>query len=135
MSTTDQGEHTFADDILISGDELRGYTAGEALDRGEPVAVTGDREVTSATEGGPFVGVVMYDVANGEEVVIAGDDCEVRVEASAALDAGDAITPDGVGGFRQATADDDEVGVTNEEISSGEFGEAYLSATTGTKGI
>ena len=133
MSTSNQGEHTFADDILISGEELRGYSAGEDLTRGEPVAITGDYEVTSATDGGPFVGVVMYDVTSGEEVVIAGDDCEVRLEASEAISAGDALVPDGVGSFRQAVSADGETGnaVANEGIGAGEFGEAYLFASSG----
>ena len=132
MATKDQGEHTFAEDLLISGEELRGYTASEALSRGEPVAITGNYEVSPATDGGPFVGIVLYDVESGEEVALAGDDCEVRIEASAALDAGDAITPDGAGAFRQAGAGE-TVGVTNEGIGLNEWGQAYLSATTGTE--
>ncbi len=133
MSTKDQGEHTFADDILISGEEIRGYSAGEDLTRGEPVAVTGDYEVTSATDGGPFIGIVAYSVTQGEEVPILGDDCEVRLEASEAISAGDALVPDGVGSFRQAVSADGETGnaVANEGIGAGEFGEAYLFAVTG----
>ena len=44
MSQT-QGEHTFEVEVLISGETLPGYTAGEALSAGEPVALTGDYEV------------------------------------------------------------------------------------------
>jgi len=132
MST--QGEHTFDQDILIAGEEIRGYTAGEDLEQGEPLAITGDYEVSGADEGGPFVGVALYDVANGEEVAIGGDDCEVRIEFSEALSAGDAITPDDLGTFRQATADDDAVGVVNLGAGVGEIGEAYLTDTTGELG-
>ena len=130
MAEQTQGEHTFSQDLLISGEELRGYTASETLTRGEPVAITGNYEVSPATDGGSFVGIVLYDVAEGEEVAIAGDDCEVRIEASEALGAGDAITPDGTGSFRQA-ADGEKVGVTNEDIGDGDYGQAYLSNTTG----
>lgn len=131
--TQDQGEHQFAQDILISGEELRGYTAAEDLTRGEPVMITGDYEVSSATDGGPFVGIVLYTVAEGEEVAIAGDDCEVRLEVSEAVGAGDALVPDGAGAFRQAVDADGESGnaVTNVDIGAGEFGQAYIFATTG----
>jgi len=132
MST--QGEHTFDQDILIAGEEIRGYTAGEDLEQGEPLAITGDYEVSGAEDGGPFVGVCLYDVADGEEVAIGGDDCEVRIEFSEALSAGDAITPDDVGTFRQAEDGDDAIGVVNLGAGIGEIGEAYLSATTGELG-
>lgn len=130
MATKDQGEHTFNSDLLISGEEIRGYTAGEDLSRGEPVAVTGDYEVTSASAGGAFIGIVLYDVSEGEEVALAGDDCEVRVELSAALTAGDAITPDGTGAFNHA-ADGEDVGILNAGGNDGEWVEAYLYRSAG----
>ncbi len=133
MSTSTQGEHTFDTDILVSGEELRGYTASEDLTRGEPLEITGDYEVGSATDGGPFIGVALYDVTSGEEVAIGGDDCEVRLEVSEVITANDALVPDGVGGFRQAVDADGETGnaIANEGIASGEFGEAYIFAVTG----
>ena len=44
----EQGEHTFEVEVLISGETLPGYAAGEALSAGEPVEITGDYEVSSA---------------------------------------------------------------------------------------
>ncbi len=133
MSTSTQGEHTFDTDILISGEELRGYTASEDLTRGEPVTLTGNFEVGSSTDGGAFLGVALYDVTSGEEIAIGGDDCEVRLEVSEAITANDALVPDGVGGFRQAVDADREAGnaIAQEDITSGEFGEAYIFAVTG----
>jgi len=87
--TKTQGEHTFAEDILISGEEIRGYSAAADLDRAEPVEVVGDYQVDSAPAGGgAFVGIVAYNVADGQEVAILGDDCEVRLEAA------EAVTPE-----------------------------------------
>ena len=103
-----QGEHSFEVEVLVSGETLPGYAAGEALSAGEPVAITGDYEVSSAEDGGPLFGVAAYDVAEGEEVpVIAGDgQNEIRVEVSEAIDAGDELTADGLGTFKQAGAGD-----------------------------
>lgn len=128
------GEHTFEDDILLSGKEMRGYTAAQDLTRGEPVEITGNNEVAPASNGGPFAGVALYSVAAGEEVAIAGDDCEVRLESSEAVNGGAALVPDGAGAFRQADeTNNGETGnaVANEDIGAGEWGEAYLSATNG----
>lgn len=130
--TTTQGEHEFADDILISGEELRGYTADEALTRGEPVEIVDNYAVGPSADA--FVGVVLYSVGEGEEVAIAGDDCEVRLEASGAVDAGDALAVDGDGAFEVATDAEDAVAVANEDIGAGEWGVAYLTATSGNLG-
>jgi len=126
------GEHTFADDILLSGDEIRGYTAGEELTRAEPVEITGDYEVGPATDA--FAGVALYNVASGEEVALAGDDCEVRLEVSEAVEAGDALAVDGDGAFEIALDDADAVAVANEGGGGGDFVEAYLSETSGNLG-
>ena len=133
MST--QGEHTFEVEVLISGETLPGYTAGEALSAGDPVAITGDYEVTSASDGGPAFGVVAYDVADGEEVpVIAGDgQNEVRIEASETVTAGDELTPDAVGTFKQTVeADGDEtLAIANDGASAGEIVEARMVKQSG----
>ena len=42
----EQGEHTFEIEVLVSGETLPGYAAGEALSAGEPVAITGNYEVS-----------------------------------------------------------------------------------------
>ena len=131
--SVEQGEHTFDVDVLISGEELRGYTAGEDLEQGEPVAITGDYEVSGAEDGGPAIGVAVYGVVEGEEVTIAGDDCEVRIETSEAIDAGDALTPDGLGTVKQGDDTEEILAVANTGAGSGELVEAYISAATGVE--
>jgi len=132
------GEHTFEDSVLISGRELRGYTAASALTAGEPVGISGDFEVdSSSADGGDFIGVVLYDVAAGEEVAIAGDDCEVRITASEAVSPGDELLPDGTGKFETvATASGSRGGVALAENSAGGDGdvlEAYIFAVQGAR--
>lgn len=98
MST--QGEHTFAEGVLVSGENIDSYTAGEALTARTGVEMSGDYTVSeSAADSGEFVGVVAYDVANGEEVAVIKRDCEVKVEAAETVTAGDELVPDGSGAF------------------------------------
>lgn len=134
MATETQGEHTFDVEVLISGEEIRGYTAGEDLTAGEPVGISGDHEVSSSSAGeGDFLGVALYDVASGEEVAIGGDDCEVRVEVSEAVSAGDELLPDGVGTFETVATSGGSTGVAivQDGASSGEVAEAYIYAVQG----
>lgn len=134
MATETQGEHSFDVEVLISGEELRGYTAGEALSAGEPVYLSGDYEVSSSSaDGGEFLGVALHDVASGEEVPIGGDDCEVRVEVSEAVSANDEILPDGLGTFETAatSAASGGVAIVQQGASSGEVCEAYIFAVQG----
>jgi hypothetical protein len=129
------GEHTFEDGVLISGRELRGYTAASALTAGEPVGISGDFEVdSSAADGGDFIGVALYDVAAGEEVAVAGDDCEVRVVAAEAISPGDEVIPDGTGKFETVATSTATGGVAIAENSAGGEGEvleAYIFAVQG----
>jgi len=77
MATRSEGEHTFDIEVLVSGEELRGYSAGEDLTTGEPVGLSGDYQVSASAAGeGDFIGVNLYDVASGEAAALAGDDCE-----------------------------------------------------------
>jgi len=134
MSTTTNGEHTFDDELLISGEELRGYTAASDLTRGEPVGLSGDREVdSSAADGGDFIGEVMYTVSSGEEVVIAGDDCEVLAEVSESVSPGDEIVPDGSGSYETVATSAASAGVAivQESGGSGDFVEAYIFTPQG----
>jgi hypothetical protein len=110
-------EHSFADDVLVSGENIDSYTAGADLTKRTPVGLSADYEVTEPSKGSPpFQGVVAYDVSKNEEVAVIKRDCEVRVKVSESVSAGDALTPDGSGGFEVATsADSDiEVAVANE---------------------
>lgn len=134
MATETQGEHTFDIEVLISGEEIRGYTAGEALSAGEPVGVSGDYEVEGSAAGeGDFLGVAAYDVASGEEVPILGDDCEVRIEVSEAVTAGEELLPDGLGTFESVatSAGSNGVAIVQEGAASGEVAEAYIFAVQG----
>lgn len=127
-------EHDFADEVLVSGEEIRAYSAGEDLTQREPVGISGSTEVSSSSAGeGDFVGVVLYDVASGEQTAIAGDDCEVKVEVSEAVSAGDELLPDGSGTFETVATSGGSSGVAiaNEDIASGEIGEAYIFAVQG----
>ena len=132
--SVDQGEHSFEIETLISGEEIRGYTAGEALTAGEPVGISGDYEVSASASGeGDFLGVAAYDVASGEEVPVLGDDCEVRVEVSEAVTAGEELLPDGLGTFESVatSAGSNGVAIVQDGASSGELCEAYIFAVQG----
>jgi len=55
--SVDQGEHSFPIEVLVSGEELRGYSAASDLTAGEPVGISGDNEVdASSAGGGDFIG-------------------------------------------------------------------------------
>jgi hypothetical protein len=136
MATETQGEHTFETDTLISGEELRGYTAGEALTTAEPVGISGDYQVSASAAGeGDFIGVNLYDVASGEEAALAGDDCEVQIEVSEAVTAGDELLPDGAGAFETVATSTGSNGVAlaQEGGSAGDFVEAYIFAVQGAE--
>lgn len=135
MATETQGEHSFEIEVLISGEAISGYTAGEALSAGEPVALTGDYTVTAATDGGPAFGLVAYDVASGEEVSIITCDGnnEANIEVSEAVNAGEELTPDGLGTVRQTVGADPDVSlaIANNSASAGEVVEARLVEQSG----
>lgn len=133
MSTT-QGEHTFDVEILISGEEIRGYSAGEDLTAGEPVGISGDNEVSGSAAGeGDFLGVALYDVASGEEVAIAGDDCEVRIPVSETVSAGDELLPDGAAEFESVatSAGSNGVALVQQGAGASELAEAYIFTVQG----
>ena len=110
MST--QGEHQFEEEVLVSGENLDSYNAGEDLTIREPVGYSGDFEVSASAAGeGDFVGVVLYDVSSGEEVGVAKRDCEVRIEVSETVTAGDELLPDGSGAFETVATSTGSSGV------------------------
>lgn len=134
MATESQGEHSFPVEVLVSGEELRGYSAGEDLTAGEPVGLSGDYTVSSSAAGeGDFIGVVLYDVSSGEEVAIAGDDCEVNIPVSEAVDAGDELLPDGAGEFESVatSAGSTGVAIVQEGTTGSGTTEAYIYAVQG----
>lgn len=134
MPTENQGEHSFETEVLISGEEIRSYNAGEALVAGEPVGLNGDYEVTGSAAGeGDFIGVVAYDVASGEEVTVLGDDCEVRVPVSEAVSAGDELLPDGSGEFETVatSAGSSGVAIVQNGTAGAGTAEVYIFAVQG----
>ena len=136
MATETQGEHEFPIEVLISGEKVQGFTAGEDLTVGEPVDISGDYEVSTSSAGGDsFRGVVLYDVASGEPVALASDDCEVRIEVSEAVTAGDELVPDGVGTFETVatSAASNGVALAQTGASSGEVVEAYIFNVQGVE--
>ena len=75
MPTETQGEHTFDIDILISGENIDSYTAGEDLVAGEPVGVSGDYTVSGSAAGeGDFTGARAHLVDLITERGLAGGD-------------------------------------------------------------
>jgi hypothetical protein len=133
MSTTN-GEHTFSQGILISGENIDSYIAGEDLTRGTGVEQSGDYEVSeSAADSGDFTGVVPYDVASGEPVPVIKRDCEVRVQVSEAVTPGTELVPDGSGGFETVATSTLSEGflITNNTAGSGEWVEAEIMAAGG----
>ena len=99
MST--QGEHTFEVEVLISGDTLPGYAAGEALSAGEPVEITGDYEVSSAEDGDELETVMervqnlasrLEDVEDAVSQAMTADDVDAELEDAAGNKLADAET-------------------------------------------
>jgi len=136
MATESQGEHSFPIETLVSGEKIQGFTAGEDLTVGEPVDLTGDFEVSASTAGGDsFRGVVLYDVASGEPVALAADDCEVRIVVSETVSADDELVPDGVGTFETVATSgaSNGVAIAQEGGASGEVVEAYIFNIQGTE--
>ena len=130
-----QGEHTFEDGILVVGEKVRAYSAASALSAGEPVAVSGDREVDACSAQGPFLGVAAYDVAAGEEVAVIQDDCEVRgIVAAEAISAGDAVVPAGSGKFQVSNATDGDTSSALALTSAGGDGETFEAYIFGPSG-
>lgn len=127
-------EHNFAEGVLVSGENIDSYTAGEGLTARTPVAITGSFEVSEpAADAGQFTGVVAYDVASGEEVAVIKRDCEVRVTVSESVSAGDELVPDGSGGFETVATSGLSSGfaVANEGAGASELCEVEITAAGG----
>jgi len=136
-------ELAFGDDPLVTGDTLKGLSAGENLDKFTGVVINDDFQVVEATDGGPGIGVVMFDVVAGQDATIALNDggSELRVVGSdsgalGAPTAGDAVAYDGAGGFKSADANnDDEVwGVAEETASVGNLFQIITTTISGNVG-
>jgi len=128
------GEHTFAEDVLVSGENIDSYEANSDLTARTGVEIVGDYSVDEpAADAGNFTGVVAYDVASGESVAVIKRDCEVRVEVSESVSAGDELVPDGSGGFETVATSGLSSGflIANEGGTSGDLVEAEIFAAGG----
>lgn len=130
--TYTEGEHTFPDDLLVEGEKLRSYTAGEELTRGEPVEITGDYEVSAST-GDAFNGIVMYSAAAGKQVPVAEDDDTVKLEISAAISSGDALTSQGDGTFAQTGDGETQHAIAKQDGGDGDWIDATVTAVEGNE--
>lgn len=121
-------EHDFAEQVLIYGENLRSYTSDGAISQHQAVKINGEYQVTAVdTAGEEGDGVALYDVADGQEVAIAGDDTEVRVEAgTAGATVGTDATVDGDGNFVDAGAGDAIWGIFQTAGSDGDIVEVAL---------
>jgi len=128
------GEHTFAEDVLVSGENIDSYTANSNLTARTGVEIVGDYAVDEpAADAGTFTGVVAYDVASGESVAVIKRDCEVRISVSESVSAGDELVPDGSGGFETVATSGLSSGflIANEGGTSGDLVEAEIFAAGG----
>lgn len=127
-------EHNFAEGVLVSGENLDSYTAGEELTARTGVSYNGNFEVTEpAADAGEFIGVVAYDVASGNEVDVIKRDCEVKIEVSESVTAGDELVPDGSGAFETVATSGLSAGflLASEGGGSGDLVTAEIFAAGG----
>lgn len=128
-------EHSFSEDVLKAGDAVRGFTADGAITQRKAVDMNGDYQVTQVgTAGNAVYGVALYDVADGEELSIAVDGCEVDIEAGGSVSAGEAAAVDTDGNFVTAGGDasgDNVVGTFLEGGSDGDIVAMYIDTTVG----
>lgn len=127
-------EHNFAEDVLISGENIDSYSANSDLTARTGVEITGDYTVDeAAADSGNFTGVVAYDVSSGEEVAVIKRDCEVKVEVSESVSAGDELVPAGSSQFETVATSALSTGflVANEGGGSGDLVEAEIIAAGG----
>ncbi len=128
-------EHDFQTDVLKVGDSVRSQTADGVVNQRKAVDINGEFQVTQVSSAGAATyGVALYDVADGEEVAIAIDGCEVDIEAGGSVSAGDAATTDASGNFVTAGGDgsgDDVAGIFLESGGSGDIVTLYIDSTAG----
>ena len=129
-------EHNFQTDVLKSGDAILSFVADGSISARKGVDINGDNQITQVgTAGNPVFGVALYDVADGEQVAIAVDGCEVDVEVGGSgATAGNAAAVDTDGNFVDAggdTSGDNVVGTFTEGGSDGDIITMYIDTTVG----
>lgn len=129
------GEHSFADDVLVAGDAIRSFTADGDISARKGCDINGDYQATQVgTAGNAVYGVALYDVSSGEEVDLAVDGTEVLVEAGGSVTAGNAAAVDTDGNFVDAggdTSGDNVVGTFLEGGTDGDLVTLYIDTTVG----
>lgn len=126
-------EHNFTEDVLKSGEALDGFTADGDISARKAVTVNGDKQVTEVSSAGVAMrGVAVYDIADGEELPVAADGCEVLIEVgSAGATAGSAAATDADGNFVDAGSGDKVVGTFDEGGSDGDLVRLYVDTVPG----
>jgi len=133
MSFSDP-EHSFAEEVLISGEKIRSEIAGEDVSRHKALTLNSSGEVVQTDDAADFYGVCAYDRVSGQEVAVIQDDCEVKViGGEAGITEGDALEPDASGDFVQVAAGDEvnQVAVARTSGGDGDVIEAYITDVTG----
>ena len=128
-------EHSFESDVLVSGEAIEGFEAANDLVIREPVGISADKTVDSSSSGeGDFYGVVLYDVAAGQEAALANQNCEVEIEVSESVSAGDELLPDGSGAFESVATSGGSTGVAIAQEGSGGSGELITAKIIAQQG-
>lgn len=127
-----ESEHGFGNDVLIAGEKLRSFTANEAIDQHQAVKLTGDFSVNVAGAGEAIFGVAAYDVADGQELDVIMDDCEVNVVSGDVIAAGAELEVDADGNFVPLDAGI-KAGVALESAGDGDVFQAYLTDAGGNE--
>jgi len=78
--------------VLISGDNIYSFTAGESLKAGEAVKHVEDYTVGPCDDIDEFYGLVLYDVGEGEQVSVVEAPAEVWVTVSERVEPNDGLT-------------------------------------------
>ena len=131
MSFSDP-EHSFAEEVLISGEKIRSEIAGEDVSRHKALTLNSSGEVVQTDDATEFYGVCAYDRVSGQEVAVIQDDCEVKViGGEAGITEGDSLEPDGSGDFVQTANKSDQVAVAKTSGGDGDVIEAYITDVYG----
>ena len=131
MSFSDP-EHSFAEEVLISGEKIRSEVAGEDVSRHKALTLNSSGEVVQTDDAADFYGVCAYDRVSGQEVAVIQDDCEVKIiGGEAGITEGDALEPDGSGDFVQTASKSDQVAVAKTSGGDGDVIEAYITDVYG----
>ena len=125
-------EHSFAEEVLISGEKIRSEIAGEDVSRHKALELNSSGEVVQTDDAAEFYGVCAYNRVSGQEVAVIQDDCEVKViSGEAGITEGDSLEPDGSGNFVQTASKSDQVAVAKTSGGDGDVIEAYITDVYG----